>query len=153
LKRWPRFLTDCSGIGSGSTWRNSGFKREMKLRVLIVDDSPEVTEAVSICLQTRWPEAILSTTAEGSEALEMLESESFDLVMLDIILPGIDGFEVLRRIRSFSNVPLICLTVRGRETDRVKGLELGADDYIVKPFSPAGFLTRVAAVLRRARRP
>jgi len=123
------------------------------LKVLIIEDSPDVAEAVSLCLQLRWPEVILSTAAEGSKGVETLESDSFDIVVLDINLPDIDGFEVIRQIRTFSDVPVIFLTVRGKEADKVRGLEMGADDYIVKPFSPVDFLARVNAVLRRARTP
>ena len=121
------------------------------MKILIVGDSPELTEAVSICLQIRWPEVTFDSTAEGVEALEKLKSEAFDLVIMDVILPDIDGFEVLKRIRRFLKVPLICLTVRGKGVDRTRGLELGADDCIVCPFSPVAFLSRVDAVLRRAR--
>ena len=120
------------------------------MRVLIIEDSAEVVEAVSLCLQLRWPEAILSVAAEGTRGIELLESESFDLIVLDINLPDIDGFEVLKRIRSFSDVPVIILTVRGKEEDQARGLEMGADDYIVKPFRPRDLVARVNTVLRRA---
>lgn len=109
----------------------------------------EVAEAVSLCLQLRWPEVALSIAAEGTRGIEILQSESFDIVILDINLPDIDGFEVLRRIRSFSNVLIIILTVRGKEEDQARGLEMGADDYIVKPFRPRDLVARVNTVLRR----
>jgi len=120
------------------------------LKVLIIEDDANVVEAVSLCLQLRWPEATLSIAAEGTKGIEILESGSFDIVILDINLPDIDGFEVLKRIRSFSNVPVIILTVRGKEEDQVRGLEMGADDYIVKPFRPRDLIARVHSVLRRA---
>ena len=123
------------------------------MRVLIIEDSAEVVEAVSLCLQLRWPEATLSVSAEGTRGIEMLESKSFDLIILDINLPDIDGFEVLKQIRSFSNVSIIIVTVRGREEDQTRGLEMGADDYIVKPFRPRDLVARVNAVLRRAHVP
>jgi len=123
------------------------------VRILIVEDSPEIAEAVSLCIQLRWPEAEMSVAAEGGLAVRMLEDENFDLVMLDINLPDIDGFEVLRRTRTFSDVPVIILTVRGHDDDQVKGLEMGADDYIVKPFKPRDLVARVNAVLRRSQTP
>ena len=119
------------------------------MRALIIEDSMEVGEAVSLCLQMRWPEVDLSIAAEGTRGIEILQSESFDIVILDINLPDITGFEVLKRIRSFSNVPIIILTVREKEEDQVRGLEMGADDYIVKPFRPRDLLARVNTVLRR----
>jgi two-component system KDP operon response regulator KdpE len=120
------------------------------LKALIIEDDADVVEAVSLCLQLRWPEITISSTAEGTKGIEILESDSVDAVILDINLPDIDGFEVLKRIRSFSNVPIVILTVRGEEEDQVRGLEMGADDYIVKPFSPRDVIARVNSVLRRA---
>ena len=119
------------------------------MRVLIIEDSAEVVEAVSLCLQLRWPEVTLSIAAEGTRGVEISGSESFDMIILDINLPDIDGFEVLKRIRSFSKVPIIILTVRGKEEDQTRGLEMGADDYIVKPFRARDLTARVNAVLRR----
>lgn len=121
------------------------------MRALIIEDNADVVEAISLCLQLRWPEVTLSIAAEGAKGIEILESESFDIIILDINLPDIDGFEVLERIRSFSNVPVMIVTVRGKEEDQAKGLEMGADDYIVKPFRPRDLVARVNAVLRRAR--
>lgn len=121
------------------------------MRALIIEDNADVVEAVSLCLQLRWPEVILSIATEGAKGIETLESESFDVIILDINLPDIDGFAVLERIRSFSNVPIIILTVRGNEDDQARGLEMGADDYIVKPFRPRDLVARVNAVLRRSR--
>ncbi len=120
------------------------------MKALIIEDSVDVMEAVSLCFQLRWPEISISTAAEGEKGLVMLETEAFDIVILDINLPGIDGFEVLKRLRSFSNVPVIALTVRGSQEDQVRGLEMGADDYIVKPFKPRDLVARVNAVLRRS---
>lgn len=119
------------------------------MNVLVVEDSQEVVEAISLCFELRWPGSSILQTAEGEEALELTQRELPDVVILDLVLPGIDGFEVLREIRKQSNIPVLILSVKGEEMDKVKGLELGADDYIVKPFSPAELLSRVKAVLRR----
>ena len=123
------------------------------MKVLIIEDDANVVEAVSLCLQLRWPDVTLSIAAEGTRGIEILESGSFDLVILDINLPDFDGFEVLKQVRSFSNVSIIILTVRGMEEDQVRGLEMGADDYIVKPFRPRDLIARVNSVFRRASAP
>ncbi|MFC1860187.1 response regulator transcription factor [Chloroflexota bacterium] len=120
------------------------------MRILIVEDDANVVEAVSLCLQLRWPKIIISGTAEGIKGIEILKNDAIDAVILDINLPDMDGFEVLSKIRSFSDVPVIILTVRGWEDDQIKGLEMGADDYIVKPFRPRDVIARVNSVLRRA---
>lgn len=120
------------------------------MKALIIEDSADVAEAVSLCLQLRWQQVVPSVVTEGIRGVEILQSESFDIVILDINLPDIDGFEVLNRIRSFSNVPIIIVTVRGKEEDQARGLEMGADDYIVKPFRPRDLVARVSAVLRRS---
>ena len=119
------------------------------MNVLVVEDSQEVVEAISLCFELRWPGSSILQTAEGEEALELTQRELPDVVILDLVLPGMDGFDVLREIRKQSNIPVLILSVKGEEMDKVKGLELGADDYIVKPFSPAELLSRVKAVLRR----
>jgi len=119
------------------------------MKVLIIEDNAEVVEAVSLCLQIRWPDADISYSYGGLTGVQMVESQAYDIVILDINLPGINGFEVLKRIRTFSTVPVIILTVRGWEEDQVEGLESGADDYIVKPFRPRELVSRVNAVLRR----
>ena len=119
------------------------------MKVLIIEDNAEVVEAVSLCLQIRWPDADISYSYGGLTGVQMVESQEYDIIILDINLPGINGFEVLKRIRSFSTVPVIILTVRGWEEDQVEGLESGADDYIVKPFRPRELVSRVNSVLRR----
>jgi DNA-binding response OmpR family regulator len=119
------------------------------LKILVIEDDADVVEAVSLCLQIRWPEVAISSSALGSRGVEMLKSQSFDVVILDLNLPDIDGLEVLRQVRSFSNIPIVILTVRGDEEDQTKGLEMGADDYIVKPFRARDFVARVNSVLRR----
>jgi len=121
------------------------------MKVLVIEDDANVVEAVELCLQMRWPEVSVSSATMGSQGLDIVKSESFDIVILDLNLPVMDGLEVLKRIRSFSNVPVIILTVRGDEDSQARGLEMGADDYIVKPFRPRDFIARVNSVLRRSR--
>ncbi|MEE9201948.1 MAG: response regulator transcription factor [Dehalococcoidia bacterium] len=123
------------------------------MKVLIIDSSPEAVEVVSLCLEACWPEVTVVSTSEGGRGVAMVEGEAPDMVILEINLPDIDGFEVLRRIRRFSDVPVVVLTVRQEGIDRVKGLEMGADDYINKPFSHIELLARAKAVLRRSRLP
>ncbi len=119
------------------------------MKVVVIDDSPEIIEVVSLCFQLRWSGATVVSASTGTQGLELIEAESPDVVILDIGLPDMDGFQVLRDIRRFSQVPVIMLTVRGEDTDVAKGLELGADDYITKPFSHIELVARVQAVLRR----
>jgi len=121
------------------------------LRVIVVDDSPEIIEVVTLCFQLRWSDAELKSASTGNAGLELIEAENPDIVILDIGLPDMGGFEVLREIRRFSQVPVIMLTVRGEDTDVARGLEMGADDYITKPFSHIELVARVQAVLRRVR--
>jgi DNA-binding response OmpR family regulator len=116
-------------------------------RVLIVDDEPMVREVLARYLEQAG--FAVSTAEDGEEALAAFDEEQPDLVLLDLMLPRIDGFEVFRRMRAGSSAPVIMLTARGDETDRVVGLELGADDYVTKPFSPREVVARVRAVLRR----
>jgi len=119
------------------------------LKILVVDDAPEVIEAVTLSFNLQWRETDVVGAYEGDQALDMVEQESPDLVLLDIAMPGMDGYETLRRIRGFSDVPVIMLTARDGVLDKVKGLELGADDYVTKPFDHLELLARVKAVLRR----
>lgn len=118
-------------------------------KVLIIEDNEEIVEAVSIALQIRWPRVKIVSTENGEEGIDLVEKESPDVVILDLGLPDVSGFEVLKRIRLFSTVPVVILTVRGEEADIVKGLELGADEYIVKPFRQLELLARVKALIRR----
>jgi DNA-binding response OmpR family regulator len=120
------------------------------MKVLVIDDDPDVVEVVSLCFEMRWPNAEVVSAADGETGLEAAEKENPDIIILDIGLPDMDGFEVCRRIRHYSDVPIVMLTVRDQATDKVKGLELGADDYITKPFSHIELLARARAVLRRA---
>jgi two-component system, OmpR family, response regulator ResD len=124
---------------------------EMPGRILVVEDDPTVAEVVVRYLQREG--FTVEAVDNGHTALERAEAVSPDLVVLDIMLPGIDGIEVCRRLRERAPIPIVMLTALGDESDRVLGLELGADDYIGKPFSPRELTARVKAVLRRARAP
>jgi two-component system, OmpR family, alkaline phosphatase synthesis response regulator PhoP len=119
--------------------------------VLVVDDEPAIVEIVRDYLTDGGYR--VSTAGSGDEALAQIRSIRPDLIVLDLGLPGLDGLDVTRTVRRSSAVPIIILTARSDETDRVVGLELGADDYLVKPFSPRELLARVRAVLRRSRAP
>jgi two-component system, OmpR family, response regulator ResD len=116
-------------------------------RVLVVDDEPMVREVLERYLEKEG--FAVATAADGGAALNAFEAAQPDLVLLDLMLPGIGGLEVFRRIRASAKTPVIMLTAKGEETDRVVGLELGADDYVTKPFSPREVVARVRAVLRR----
>ncbi len=120
------------------------------MKVVVIDDAPDIIEVISLCFQLRWSNATVVSANEGAKGLELIEAESPDVVILDVGLPDMDGFQVLQEMRRFSQVPVIMLTVRGEDTDVTKGLELGADDYIVKPFSHIELIARVQAVLRRS---
>ncbi len=117
-------------------------------KVLIVDDEPAILELVAFNLEQAGFTTL--TAADGAEALQKAAAEKPDLVILDIMLPRVDGFEVCRSLRAKGNTPILMLTARREEVDRVLGLELGADDYLTKPFSPRELVARVRAILRRA---
>jgi len=119
------------------------------MKILIIEDDHVIVEVVSIALQIRWPKAELVTTDLGQQGVELVRTEAPNVVILDLGLPDIDGFEVLKQIRIFSMVPIIIMTVRGDETDIVKGLEWGADEYIVKPVRQLELIARINALLRR----
>lgn len=119
------------------------------MRALIIEDDVNVAEAVSLCFQLRWPDITLHHVISGGEGISILNSKTIDIVLLDINLPDMSGFDVLQTIRTFSSVPVIILTVREKEEEQVHGLEIGADDYIVKPFKPRDLIARVNSVLRR----
>jgi DNA-binding response OmpR family regulator len=117
-------------------------------KILVIDDEPQIIELLTSYLKKDGFHVIAA--ADGTKALQIAEREEPDLVLLDLMLPDIDGYEVCRALRKHSNVPIVMLTARDEETDKIVGLELGADDYITKPFSPREVLARVRAVLRRA---
>jgi DNA-binding response OmpR family regulator len=117
--------------------------------ILVVEDEPSIGEVVSLYLRRAGFQVTL--LGDGRRALDLIERQTPQLVVLDLMLPGVDGWEITRRVRAASDVPIIMLTARREEVDRIAGLELGADDYVVKPFSPQELVSRVRAVLRRAR--
>jgi len=122
------------------------------MKVLVIEDNEQVIRDLSFCLQVRYPEAIIVSVAEGAKGIEMVETESPDLVMVDSSLPDIDTLDLVSKIREFSDVPLIILSEAETDMDRARGLEAGADEYVTKPFSPIELLARVRALLRRTQR-
>jgi DNA-binding response OmpR family regulator len=119
------------------------------MKVLIVDDEADVAEVITLTFKMQWPACEVISAGDGRTALQLFADERPDVVLLDVGLPGMSGFEVCERLRQFSDVPILMLTVMGEEMHRVRGLELGADDYIAKPFSPLELVARTRAVLRR----
>lgn len=117
-------------------------------RILVVDDEPNILEVLELYLRREG--YAVDVASDGQRALELASERPPDLLVLDLMLPVLDGIEVCRRLRAQSDVPIIMLTAKGAEADRLAGLELGADDYVVKPFSPREVVARVKAVLRRA---
>ena len=123
------------------------------MRLLVVDDEPDVVESVRLGFDLQWREVDVLGAGDGQTALDVVEQEHPDIVLLDVGLPGDDGFAVLRQIRAFSDVPIVMLTARDDAMDKVKGLELGADDYVTKPFNHLELMARVRALLRRMEMP
>lgn len=120
----------------------------MSFRVLLIDDDRRLQELITSYLGSNG--VTVTSASDGAQGLTALDAGAFDAVLLDIMMPGMDGLEVVKRIRQKSRIPVLMLTAKGDETDRVVGLELGADDYIPKPFGPRELLARLRAVLRRA---
>jgi two-component system KDP operon response regulator KdpE len=120
----------------------------MSRRVLAVDDDPQILRAVRTSLETRHFDVVTASSGEG--ALEVLGNQAVDLILLDLGLPGIQGDEVISRLRSWTQVPVIVLSIRDAQSDKVRALEAGADDYVIKPFDIPELLARVNAVLRRS---
>ncbi|MDP3879246.1 MAG: response regulator transcription factor [Dehalococcoidales bacterium] len=118
-----------------------------QFRVLVVDDEPRILNFLEIRLKTSGYEVL--TADSGLEALEQVQAQEPDLLVLDVVMPGIDGFETLKQIRALSSVPVIILSGREGNTDKIKGLDMGADDYLVKPFNPDELVARIEAVRRR----
>jgi DNA-binding response OmpR family regulator len=118
------------------------------MRIVTADDDPQLLRLIARNLEFEGYEVI--TAGDGALALEQIERSAPDLVLLDVMMPRMDGFTVCQRVREFSSVPIIIVTARGQDQDKVKGLDLGADDYLTKPFSVEELLARVRAVLRRA---
>jgi DNA-binding response OmpR family regulator len=121
------------------------------VKVLIIEDSPEIVKSLTLTFKIRWPEAQVLTGEDGKQGLKLVKAESPDIVILDINLPDMTGFDVLANIRTFSDVPVIILTVREGAEDRLRADELGASDYLTKPFRPSDLLSRLQAVLARPR--
>ena len=116
-------------------------------KVLIADDNKQIVSILSeYCKKNNFT---VSTVLDGEEALKEIEKNKFDIVLLDVMMPKKDGFDVCRETRKFSNVPIIMITARGEDYEKIMGLEIGADDYIVKPFSPGEIIARINAILRR----
>ncbi|TFG45215.1 MAG: response regulator transcription factor [Dehalococcoidia bacterium] len=122
---------------------------KLEMTVAMIEDDAEIVEAVTMTFKIRWPQATFMSSPSGEEGIALVEKNNPDLVILDLGLPDTSGFTVLKEIRRFSHVPVIILTARSEETDIVRGLELGADEYIVKPFRQMELLARVKAILRR----
>jgi len=123
------------------------------MKVLVIDDDARLRDALEIGIQLQWEDAHVLTAADGEVGLDLFFNEEPDIVLLDVNLPLKNGFEVLKAIRQVSDVPVIMLTARGEDIDQVRGLELGADDYIGKPFSHLALMARIKAALRRAELP
>jgi DNA-binding response OmpR family regulator len=119
------------------------------MKVLLIEDDPEMVEFISIAFNVGWSGTELITTHQGREGIELTETRLPDLVILDVGLPDISGFEVLKQIRAFSDVPVLLETVRDTEADIVKGLDLGADEYVRKPFGQLELIAKMKCVLRR----
>lgn len=117
-------------------------------KILVVDDEPRYLRLLEANLRTEGYDVI--TAIDGMQAVETFTANPVELILMDVMMPKLDGFAACQRIREFSNVPIIILTAKGEEQDRVRGLDLGADDYLVKPFSATELLARVRAVLRRS---
>jgi len=123
------------------------------MKVLVVDDDLRIREALEVGVQLQWEDTTVITAADGEAALDRFYDEEPDIVLLDVNMPRMNGFEVLKAIRRVSDVPVIMLTARGEDVDQVRGLELGADDYVAKPFSHLALMARIKAALRRAEMP
>jgi two-component system KDP operon response regulator KdpE len=122
------------------------------MKILIVDDDPDIVEAITLAFSAEWPEAQVMAD-DGRGVLKAIEQESPDVVLLDIGLPAMDGFALLKKIRAVSDVPVLMISARGDEIDKVRSLEWGADDYLTKPFGYRELSARIKAVLRRAQAP
>jgi DNA-binding response OmpR family regulator len=120
------------------------------MKVLVIEDDKSIINAVSVAFEFRWPDVNVVSATFGKDGLQAVKKESPDVIILDINLPDMSGFDVLKAIRAFSPVPVIILTVRSDDEDVLRGLETGADDYVIKPFNYLTLLSRVKAVMRRS---
>ena len=123
------------------------------MKVLVIDDFPDVVEIIGLCFRMRWPDATVISTGSGREAIGLVETGAPDIVILDLALPDMRGVDVLKEIRRFSDLPLIVVSGDQQETTKITALEMGADDYLTKPFSPTELMARAKAVLRRTHMP
>lgn len=123
------------------------------MKVLLIDDEPDICEVITISFNLRWPDGVVLSANTGKKGIELTRKESPDVIILDIGLPDMDGFQVCEQLREITDAPIMILTARNSEIDKVKGLEIGADDYLTKPFSHLEMLARVRAILRRHRSP
>ena len=123
------------------------------MKIVVIEDDKSITDAIKVAFEFRWPEVASNAAMTGRDGIRKVREESPDIVILDINLPDMTGFTVLKEIRKFSAVPVIILTVRSDDEDMLTGLEAGADDYIIKPFNYLTLLARVKAVLRRTEKP
>src|SRR5205823_6563604 len=124
-----------------------------QVKVLVIDDDPDIVDAVTVAVQFHWRDVTVLTANRGELGLELFYQHDPDVVLLDVNMPGKSGFEVLQEIRRVSDVPLLMLTGRASEVDQVRGLNLGADDYVLKPSAALTLLARISSVLRRAKLP
>ena len=120
------------------------------MKLLIIDDDADIRDSLRVTLALQWPDALMLEAADGLSGIALAEREIPDLIILDVMMPEMDGFEVCARLRRSMRVPILMLTVMGRTVDKVQGLEAGADDFVVKPFDHIELIARVKALLRRA---
>jgi two-component system, OmpR family, alkaline phosphatase synthesis response regulator PhoP len=123
------------------------------MKILVIDDEEHLLEVLSVGFHFQWPDATILTARSGAAGLKLFEEHNPDVLILDVAMPDLNGFDVLRAIRRVSDVPVLMLSARGEEVDHVRGLESGADDYLTKPFSPLALMAHIKAVLRRAELP
>lgn len=123
------------------------------MKILVADDDPLILDSLVVGFQLQWQDATVIPVSDGDAAMRAFLEQEPDLVLLDVSMPGMSGFQLLKEIRQLSDVPVIMLTARGQDVDQVRGLEMGADDYVVKPFSHLALIARIRAVLRRAQLP
>ena len=121
------------------------------MKILIVDDEPDICEIITIAFNLRWPEVEISSVGTGAKALAHVETENPDAIILDILLPDADGFDLCTKLKAKNNAAILILSAKNTEEDKVRGLTLGADDYITKPFNHYELLARLKAVIRRRR--
>lgn len=120
------------------------------VKILVIDDCPGLVDALDAGFRLQWPQCQVAVAESGDRALELFPQENPDIVLLEVLVPGMGGFEVLRHIRQISDVPMVVVTTKAEELDKIRALELGADDFVTKPFSFQELIGRMKAVLRRA---